>query len=327
MAQTTGLADLKPVYLIHGKEPVKLDEAVRRLRARLEAEADLDFNLDVFDGPSASVDHIIAAANTLPFMSERRLVIVRDVDSMSAHAVAALAEYAANPAPYTCLVMTAADVSKSSVLYRAVDALGGVAEYKKPKAYEYPREVVALFRKRNIAIDGDAAGALVDAVGADLRRLTSEVDKIASYAGDATTLSRDDIEDVLEQTAPVHMWHLTDAIGARDAEGALRVLARLLAANEEPVRIVASVVSYVRKLIGVNSFAERGESATAVARRFRLRDWQANQVITQARRFSEGELTAALRSLAEVDLNMKTSLGDPRLALERWIVGVCRGAG
>src|SRR5450759_1301917 len=96
------LADLKPVYLIHGSEELLLERAVRRLRDRVASVADLDFNLEVFEADQASAEDVVNAANTMPFMSERRLVIVRAFEKMSSDEAGRIADYAKDPAPYTC---------------------------------------------------------------------------------------------------------------------------------------------------------------------------------------------------------------------------------
>ena len=104
---SSDLSDLKPVYLIYGEQELLLDRAVRRLRDRLSEAADLDFNMETFDGAEVTAQEVVNAANTMPFMSDKRLVVVRDVDKMVADDLARLADYAKDPAPYTCLVLVA----------------------------------------------------------------------------------------------------------------------------------------------------------------------------------------------------------------------------
>ena len=93
------LSEYKPVYLIVGDQDLLLDQAVEALKSSVAEVADLDFNLETFEGESASADNVVAACNTLPFVSERRLVIVRGVDKMSKDNTEALVRYAEDPAP------------------------------------------------------------------------------------------------------------------------------------------------------------------------------------------------------------------------------------
>jgi len=319
------LADLKAVYLIHGTEELLLDQAVERLKKRLSAVADLDFNLDVFDGEAASAEEIVAAANTLPFMSDRRLVIVRRVDRMPADALGVLAEYAADPNPDTTLVLVASKIARNTRIYKAVDALGGVAEYRPPTKREYPRHVVEMFADRGKRVGLDAAEVLVRAVGYDLRRLSVEIDKVISYTGESETLSRAEVEEVMSTSAPTSIFDLLDALGSRDCRTALRRLARLVDEGESIHGLHAMSVRHVRSLLSVRALLERegeGSVTALVCRELGVRDWQARNLVAQARRFSTRELIEGLRAAAAGEAQMKTSR-DPRLVFELWLLEVC----
>jgi DNA polymerase III subunit delta len=319
------LSDLKPVYLIHGPEELLLDQAVERLKQRLSALADLDFNLDVFDGDSAQPEDVVAAANTLPFMSERRLVILRKADRMTADGLGILADYAADPNPETTLVLVASKIARNLRVFKAVDALGGVAEYKAPAKRDYARTVVGMFAEKGKTVGLDAAEVLVRAVGYDLRRLSVEIEKVISFTGDEVTLSRDEIEQVMSTTAPTSVFDFLDALGSRDCRDAMRVLAGLLAEGESVHGVHAMSVRHIRNLLSSHALLERdGEgSATAlISREVGVREWQARNLVAQARRFDAAELVGALLSAAESEAKMKTSR-DPRLVFEIWVLEVC----
>jgi DNA polymerase-3 subunit delta len=317
------LSDLKPVYLIYGDEDLLLERAVRRLRSRLAEVADLDFNLETFDGETADADDVIQAANTLPFMSDKRLVIVRNVDKLPSAGLNALADYANDPAESACLVLVARKIARNTRLFKAVDARKGAYEYKAPKRGEYPAHVALMFRERGRTVSADGAELLVRSVGRDLRRLQSEVEKVVAFTGQRTSLTREDVEAVISSTAPVSVFDLTDAVGARDCRGALRLLADLVGQGESVHGLHAMVVRHVRMLLSARALLDRGLPASALVREIGMAEWQARKVAQQAGRFSAEDLVAALRRAAEAELRMKTSQADARLVLERWIVGVC----
>lgn len=317
------IEDLKSVYLIYGDEELLLDRALRRLKDRIAEVADLDFNYEAFDGESADASAVVAAANTLPFASERRLVIVRDVDKMSAAGQAVLAEYAANPAPTACLVLVAKRMRKDAKLFKAVQALGGVSEYRAPKRSEYPAWVVDLFATRGRRITYDGASALVQTVGRDLRRLETEAEKVIAYAGDRTELTRDDVVGVVAETAPVSIFDFLNALGARECASALVLLGDLIASGEDIMTIHAMTVRHLRSLLSVRALADRGAAVGEVMREVGMADWQAKNAIAQARRFTPAELSQALRGAASLESSMKSGGGDPRLLFEIWLASVC----
>ncbi len=326
---TSDLSDLKPVYLIHGSEDLLLEQAVSRLKRRFADIADMDFNLDVFDGEIADVDEVVTASNTLPFMSERRLVIVRKADRMPIEGLHVLADYAADPNPNTTLVLVASKIAKNLRIYKAIDAFGGVAEYKAPAKREYPRAVVEMFTERGKRIDLDAAEVLVRTVGHDLRRLSIETDKIVSYMGDTgdagVAFSRHDIETVVSATAPTSIFHFLDALGSRDAGAALRMLSSLLAEGESVTGLHAMSVRHIRRLLSVSALESREDgrhSPAAIAQEVGVPHWKYKNLSHQAGRFAPGELVEALRAAAATEAEMKTSR-ESRLAFERWVLEVC----
>ena len=317
------IGELKPVYLIYGTEERRLAQALDRLKRSLSEVADLDFNLVTLRGESTSADEIIAAANTMPFMSDRRLVIVRDIERLSKVEIDRLVAYLRNPSPTTTLVLVGEKVDKRTALYSAVETTGVVAEYRAPKKSEYPQQVVEMFEARGRRIGRDAAEALVRAVGYDLSRLSLEVDKVVAYAGDERTLSRSEVEEVMSSTAGTSIFEFLDALGSRDCRTALERLNGLLDQGETIYSVHALAVRRVRDLLSTQALMRRGQSSTgALAAVLRRQEWQVRDFPRQARRFESDSLTAALIAAARTEAEMKTSR-DARLAFERWIFSVC----
>jgi DNA polymerase III subunit delta len=320
--RVASVADLKFVYLIHGPEPVLLDRALARLRARFADFGDLDFSSDTFDADNADVDDIIAACNTFPFDSERRLVVVRNVEKFPASVMDRLAAYAADPAPFTTLVLVAAKVNKGSKLYKAVEKSGQVAEYKAEKR-DYPAYVTEMFASKGRRVDRDGIELLLEAVGNDLRRLEIEVSKAVSFAGDQETLTRADIAEVLSTSAPTSLYEFLDALASRDATEALALERDLIDEGESVYALHAMAVRRMRELVAAQTLAQRGSgSAAALAATLGRQEWQIRRIPQYATRFGAGEPADLLRKAAATEADMKTSR-DPRLAFERWILAVC----
>lgn len=301
-----------------------LERALHRLKGRIGEAADLTFNYEAFDGENADPGDVIAAANTLPFASERRLVVVTNVQKMNTAAQGRLAEYAADPSPSTCLVLVAGKMRKDSKLLKAVTAIGGAAEYKAPKRNEYPRWVIDLFESRGRTLSRDGAETLVRSVGRDLRRLETETEKIIAFVGDRSTISREDVASVVAETAPVSIFEFLDAVGARECGRALELLDDLISGGEEVIGIHAMTMRHLRTLVSVSALLARGADTGTMMRDVGMADWQLRNITPQARRFEPGELSTGLRTAAVVEARMKSGRGEPRLLFERWLVDLCR---
>lgn len=320
------LAKLKPIYLIYGRERLLLEEAVARLTARLAEHADLDFNRDVFRGGVDEPETVVGAAQTLPFMSEKRLVVVRDVHQIGADGQKAIAAYVADPAPDTCLVLVAEKIAKNSVLYKAVQkAQGVIHEYEAPKKSEYPAWIAKRLSEHGKTATRAAAGRIFEVIGEDLGRLENEIDKICLYHDGKDSLDTDDVDEVLSATTQASIFELTDSLGNRDARRALRTLEGLVSRNEPIQAVYHMVVKHMRMLLATKSLTERGILNTgAIARELKTIPFVAGKYRDQSRNFTTRQLRSTVRSLVDIDFAVKSGRAELRTALEQFVVEISR---
>lgn len=317
--------ELKPVYLILSDQKMLVEQAVNRLRKRVGEVADLDFNFTTFDAENLNADEVIASCNTLPFMSDLRLVIVRGVEKLNKEALDKLADYVSNPSPTTVLALSGEKLAKNLKLYKAVDKLGGVLERKAPKSYELPSEVRKMFAEKGKQISPDAAELFVELVGRDLQRLSVETDKVISFIGDRLEVTRADVEEAAATTTQRTVFDFTDALGERDCRRALRTVAELVGAGESEHGMHAMAVRSLRDLMAARSLIDRGQgNVDSLVSLLGRPPFVAKKLLRQARNFTPAELVALLGAAAAAEAKMKTSR-DARLVLERWIVKVCGG--
>ena len=201
---------------------------------------------------------MVAACNTLPFASERRLVVVRNVDKMSKDGSEILVKYAENPCETTVLALVAKKLAKNTRLYKAVDRLGGLLQRAAPSAAEYPAEVQRLFARQGKSVTLQGAELMVTAVGRDLRRLSVEVDKAVAFTGSETQLDAADIAQVVSTSATTSVFDLGPALCDRDSVRALKLLDRLLGDGESVHGLHALALRQIRDLITARALIDRG---------------------------------------------------------------------
>jgi DNA polymerase III delta subunit len=177
-------SELKPVYLLHGSDRPKIARAVRRLRDRMGDDA-----TEHLDAREATGVDAVAACNAMGlFVGEGRLVIVDEVERWKAADVKEVAAYLASPAPATVLALVAVELKADSALAKAIGKAGQVLNYEVTKR-KLPDWVAEQFGRFGAKADADACRALIDIVGDDLDELTSEIDKLATWAaGEPITL-------------------------------------------------------------------------------------------------------------------------------------------
>lgn len=257
-------------------------------------------------------------------------MIVDEVDKWKAADVKEVAEYLAAPSPATVLALLAGEIKADSALAKAVAKAGEVLRYEVAKR-RVPEWVAEQFSRLGVAADPEACRALVETVGDDLDDLASEIQKLATWAGDETvTVSA--VEQLAVGRAETPIFAVTDAWGRRDVGAVLASTEALLerthrARSGELLRLVASLVGHVGRVRKVARLADEGVRARDAAGRLKMHPFAAEKAGKQAANFTRDELARATVRLAEVDAAVKGgSRMPPDLVLERALVDVTRRA-
>ena len=345
-------------YLFHGTDEFSMSEELARLRA----EASFGLNVDVFSGADAEISSIQIVCETLPFLSDRRLVVVdglprrkqasADTDrpeddssraSERAKAVAptrgkrarssgpdpkvfieGLAAYVARLPETTVLVVAVEEtLEPTHALVVAAHGRATVRTFVAPRGAQLESWLLKRAQARGIHLEPEAAGMLA-AAGADLRALAGELEKLAVYVGDGEHITSRDVSVLTTQAALSRIFDLTDALARRDRARALSLLHELLEAGESPVGIVAFAAMQTRALIQVQALAERGMRAAQIAQSAGLAPYVVEKTLPLARAFSASELEGAHRQLLEIDAALKQSKLTPDAALDLFVVAFGR---
>jgi len=307
------MADLKAAYLITGTDRPKVNRAVRRLRDRIGDDATELLSALELDG-----DAVVAACNALGlFVSERRLVVVEQVEGWKAADTEPVLEHLKAPSPETVLALVGEGIRKDSALAKAVAKAGELLVYDLPKRgtrADLPGWVGRQFGALGIKIDPAVSRMLVDLVGDDLVELAGEVEKLAAWAN-GDSIGEREVELLVAPRGEIPPFAMTDAWGRRDVAGVLEASERLLAraggpARDSLPRIVGLLTSHVARVAECQSLAAEGVSPREAAERLKKNRFYVEKLFEQAANFTPDELREAMVRLAELDLALK---GNSRL--------------
>jgi len=311
-----GMAELKAAYLITGTDRPKVTRAVRRLRDRIGEDA-----TELLSALEVGGEEVVASCNALGlFASERRLVVVEQVESWKAAATQTVVEYMKSPSPETVLALVGEGIRKDSPLAKAVAKTGELLVYDLPKRgtrADLPGWVGKQFAALGIKVDPAISRLLVDLVGDNLDELAGEVEKLAAWAN-WEPIGEREVELLVAPRGEIPPFAMTDAWGRRDVAGVLEASERLLAraggpARDSLPRIVGLMTSHVARVAECQSLAADGVSPREAAERLKKNRFYVEKLFEQAGNFTADELRDAIVRLAELDLALK---GGSRLAGE-----------
>lgn len=314
---------LLPVYLLTGSDRPKHLRALRRLRSRFDSEA-----VEQLSAESTSGADAVAACNALGLFGGAgggRLVVVHGVEAWKKDDVDAVAGYLQDPVEGAVLALVAEAALRGTTLADLCKKKGGVLSYDVPKASNLHNWARSELKRLGVSADADAARALVELVGDDTIALSSELEKLAAWAG-GEPVGRREVEELATPGREAAAWALTDAWGARDLPTLLEAC-ELALEKKDAFLLAVGLASHVGRVRAAQALAEEGLGAREVATRLKMKEFPARKALQHAERYSRVELDSALVRLAELDAAIK---GGSRLSAElellRALIDVTRPA-
>ena len=344
-AAQAGTGKLRAGYVLAGDEIFLLDRC-RATVLKALVPADLrDFCLSEFDLTSTSIFEVLDRAQTPSLMAPFQVIFVRNVRQLYTRGAkkdefAALARYFKSPNPQALLLFVAdflripsdarrMELDDKNRYERLTETLGehcGIVELARANEEDAMRWAVATAQQADTRLEPDAARELVDALGADMMLVSSELEKLLLYTLGRGKITLGDVETMVLSAKQRTLYELTDAISARDRARALALLQGLLnssdAGEEGAIGHLYMLAKTFRQMLVILEKNVRDSRAIwqALWQGFRMPPFAADDLIRQARRYkSRRELTRALRLVARADLELRSSPPDKRLVLERLV--------
>jgi DNA polymerase III subunit delta len=301
------MADLKPAYLVHGDDEVKLDSWRGRLRARAEREGS-DATLEVLAGDQLTPAAFSQATAALTLGLGRRYLLADGVERWKEKELGPIVDsLKALPPDTTVLMVGTGKVSRgagpaSESLAKAVRAIGGEVQVcAAPSQAKLPAWVAKQGRELGLLVSDDAAHALVERVGADQRRMVRELEKLACYEPEGGRVDRDAVEALTVSDIEARAYELGDALIDGDRKRALLLSEDLRERGAEMMHIVFALLRQLRQARKAAAMLERGASTQELASALRVPPFVAKQIASQARRADAARLEQALERLADLD--------------------------
>jgi DNA polymerase III subunit delta len=336
---------LRPGYVLAGDEIFLLDRC-RAAVLQAFVPPDLrDFCLSDFDLTSTSIFEVLDRAQTPSLMAPFQVIFIRNVRQLYTRGAkkdefAALDRYFQSPNPQALLLFIAdflripadarrMDLDDKNRFERLTETLGahcGMVELARVNDEDAMRWATAKAQEAGLRLEADAARELVDALGADMMLVSSELEKLLLFAYGRGRITLGDVETMVLSAKQRTLYELTDAISARDRVRALALLQGLLnssdAGEDAAIGHLYMLARTFRQMLVILEKNVRDSRAIwqALWQGFRIPPFAADDLIRQARRYkSRRELTRALRLVARADVELRSSPPDKRLVLERLV--------
>jgi DNA polymerase-3 subunit delta len=287
-------------------------------------EGQRDFNLDRFYGGEAEIEDVLSVARTVPFLSPRRVVILRNVErvKLTAPRERLLTAYLKDPSPDTVFVALTEDSAAVKTWSKKFAGTWVEVVFRPLKGQSLRTAVRDLVRERGARIRTEAVDRLTEVVGGDLMRISQEVEKLALSVGPEGEIGVPDVHLLVCGYSYQTMFDLVKAVCDRNVAGGMTLISHLFEAGADPLGFIGMLARRLRMLWYLAK--GRSQPPGAVPAAFRMQKWQLGELKGQAAGFSKEEIERLLGDLLRIDRMIKSEPVSARLLLERFVLSLDR---
>ena len=306
-------------YVLEGPEEYIKRSALEALRKRLLPAGLEDMNETRLLDPDAN--SLIAAAETLPFMADKRLVVVQECGMLQGRPkdydesknAAALSEYLQNPPDTACIVFYVRDKADGrKKLYQQLKKSAQIVQFLPLDEREMPRWIAQTLKKMGKQISAATCQKLTFTAGTELYSLANELQKLAAYAGERAEILPEDIDAVCAKTTAYRVYDLTGALMRGDAKSAFTLAKALQKDGEEPLFLLALLQNECRRMLAVKLLRGGGLQPDAIASKIGAPPFAVRQLCSQVARYTQEQL----RAMADVCMETEYQVKSGRLSME-----------
>jgi len=328
---TSSSETIKPIYAIYGPELFLKRQAMASLTDRLLGQSDRALALSEHDGDDVALTlaDVLDDVRTLPFLTERRLVIVNEADNFISQYRSDLEDYAEEPCATGVLILECTKMPANTRLYKRINTVGEVIECKAIPASKVTAWVVNRCRDAyGKQLDFRTAALLCDQIGDDLGMLDGELEKLAVYVGERRQITAADIEILCGRCREEQVWDILWAIASGNKTKAITLWEQVLQTDlAAEYRAVGGLAYSVRRLLNAKRAMEAGIPFPELKKI--LMCWQDDVARAQLSAYTTEDLEWMLCKLCEADAAVKNGSGSVQSSIEALIIEMClrRSAG
>ena len=311
------------VLLFEGEEEYLKKKALMDLRAALLPAGMEELNETTLTAPAP--DEIVAAAETLPFMADRRLIVVRDEKSLSGRAEAdeKLLDYLPKvPQTAVLLFFCGEKPDGRKKLYAAVKKLNGIVTFSPMKDRELTAFVINAFREQGKECNERTAEYLIFTSGTDSNQLLAEVNKIASHNLATSSVTPEEVTALATPSLECTVFQMVDAVVSRQNNRAFSLLQSQLLLGSDRLYILAMLLRQFRLLQHIKIMQYEKRSREDIRGALGVPSFALDQYLRQASFYTGGQVKQAVKICFDTEYAVKSGKLNQDGALEAAILKI-----
>jgi len=312
--------DFKQFYLFYGEESY-LKRLFRDKFIKALIPSGDTMNITFFEGKSIDINSAISQAATLPFFSQRRLIIFENSGFLKS-GENALLDHINDIPESTYFIFVEDEVDKRSKMYKMIKSKGSITEFSYQNEDILRKWVFSLIKEKDkdMQVDTPTVDYFVHRVGIDMENISNELEKLLSYTRNKGKITKADIEEVCVSQISNRIFDMINAVAAKDQKRALELYYDLLSLKEPPMRILYLMTRQYRIMYQVKDLSSRGLERAEIAGKTGLNFYVVGKYISKVSNFTNANLRSIIDYSAELEEGVKSGKIQDVLAVEVFIV-------
>ncbi len=315
------------LYLFEGEEEHIKRSALTQLEKALPLGAFPDMNQTTLKDPSA--DQLIAAAETLPFMADKRLVVVRESGMLSgkardydeAESAERLKAYLPELPGTTVLVFyVRGQADKRKKLYQTIKKAGQTVSFDRLDQRQLQSYIARVMKKAGLSVTSEACDQLIYSVGDDLTTVLSETEKLIAYCDGRDSVTAEDIRAVCTARTEYRVFELAQTVLQGKSTQAFTMLRNMITEGEQPLMLLSLLNRQCRQVYDAQLYASAGVPQAVIAGKLGIPPFAVRQLMPLTRLYTPEALADMVRRCTEVEFEVKLGLLAEEGAMEQMML-------
>ncbi|MFR5266000.1 DNA polymerase III subunit delta [Clostridium sp.] len=327
--------NIKNSYVLCGTDEFLMKESVDKIISASIDKSFLDLNLAKFDGNNLNFDEFMNACETLPFMADRRAVVMARInflrdkcDNENKAFYEKAKDYFINPPSSTLVIgylllndkrerankfKKIIDLDKKGCIIVLVDKLKGV---------RLTNKIENIFKEQGKDIGKIELKYFSEMVENNFDIIEREVDKLINFT-EGREITKEDINLMLPKTSEDDMFDLIEFISQKKANKAIDLINELISKGEDVFSILRLIQEQLKKLYITKVCLEKGKRLDDISRELKLPSFVVEKLINQSRKFKDGAIKKALNISLETEKRLKSqSYLDKKTEIELMVINI-----
>lgn len=305
------------VYLLHGEEEYLKKTYRDRLHKALLGNGD-GMNDSHFEGKGVDEKQVFEVAQTLPFFSERRVIVLENTGFFKR--ANEMAEYMKDMPDTTFMIFVEREIDKRSRLYKYVKANGYISQMDGMEEKQLLMWVAAYLDRAGKKIKSQTARYLVEYVGSDMNTLSGEIEKLIAFVGSREEILPTDVEEICVPHITGKIFQMLDSVATGNRDAALKMYYELLALREKPMSILFLLTRHFTILLQVKELTAKGIGGKEIAGKVGVPPFAVGKYSTQCRKFTTETLMYNLNRCVETEEFIKTGRMAEQIGVETLLI-------